>query len=103
MFRCCVIDFYFRQVLQELTAKEEGDWTPLMAAAESGSVDCFHEVLHAIQERGSEDSVSARFEQVFGEGLLYTPVCTMAYMDKLVGQMLQIETMLHLERRGMRA
>lgn len=46
------------QVLEELTAKEKGDWTPLMAAAESGSVECFHEVLHAIRERGSEDRVS---------------------------------------------
>ena len=31
-----------------------------MAAAESGSVDCFHEVVHAILERGSEDRVSGR-------------------------------------------
>lgn len=31
-----------------------------MAAAESGSVECFHEVLHAIRERGSEDRVSER-------------------------------------------
>lgn len=52
-------------MLQELTAKEKGDWTPLMAAAESGSVECFHEVLCAIRERGSEDRVSAYFEQVF--------------------------------------
>lgn len=48
------------QVLQELTAKEKGDWTPLMAAAESGSVECFHEVLNAIRERGSEDRVRGR-------------------------------------------
>ena len=48
-------------MLQELTAKEKGDWTPLMAAAESGSVDCFHEVLRAITERGSEERVSEHF------------------------------------------
>lgn len=45
-------------MLQELTAKEKGDWTPLMAAAESGSVECFNEVLRAIGERVSEEMVS---------------------------------------------
>lgn len=45
------------QVLQELTAKEKGDWTPLMAAADSGSVESFHRVLRAIGERGSEQMV----------------------------------------------
>ena len=52
-------------MLQELTAKEKGDWTPLMAAAESGSVDCFHEVLRAIVERGSEERVRERDEAPF--------------------------------------
>ena len=45
------------QVLQELTAKERGDWTPLMAAAGSGSVECFREVLRALAERTSEERV----------------------------------------------
>lgn len=45
------------QVLQELTAKEKGDWTPLMAAAESGSVETLHEVLRAIRERANEQKV----------------------------------------------
>lgn len=31
-----------------------------MAAAESGSVDCFHDVVRAIRERGSEDKVRER-------------------------------------------
>lgn len=52
------VSTWLLQVLQELTAKERGDWTPLMAAAGSGSVECFQEVLRAIAERTSEERVS---------------------------------------------
>lgn len=53
-----LLQTWLLQVLQELTAKERGDWTPLMAAAGSGSVECFQEVLRAIAERTSEERVS---------------------------------------------